>query len=84
MLLNPEYITTTILKYQKPMIAWSKAGNHIGGSLFRFMPEFGKRETSFRVKILKTSQKFQASPYMNTTCRKLDQISFTKINYFFE
>ena len=36
------------------------------------------------VKNLQTSQKFQASSYMNTTCRKLDQISFTKINYFFE
>ena len=32
----------SILKYQKPMIAWSKIGNHSGGSLLRFMREFGK------------------------------------------
>ena len=32
------------------------------------------------VKNLKTSQKFHSSPYVSTTCRKLDQISFTKIN----
>ena len=31
----------TILKYQKPMIAWSKTGNHMGGSLPSFMRKFG-------------------------------------------
>ena len=33
-----------ILKYQKPMMAWSKTGNHIGGSLPSFMRKSGKRD----------------------------------------
>ena len=34
--------TLSLFKYQKPMIARSKTGNHIGGSFPHFMREFGK------------------------------------------
>ena len=33
---------STILKYQKPVIAWSKTSKHIGGSLPGFMCKFGQ------------------------------------------
>ena len=37
----------TILKYQKPMKAWSKTGSHIGESLPGFMRKFGKGDFLF-------------------------------------
>ena len=52
---------TAILKYQKPMIAWSKTGNHIGGSLPGFMYKFGKGDflSAFYVQISETSDSLE-------------------------
>ena len=51
----------SILKYQKPMIVWSKTGNRIRGSLPRFMREFGKGEffTAFHFQILEANNSLE-------------------------